>query len=96
MKKIIIAAVTLPVILLMNLMAASGCNPMSEIVDELNELASVEVTGYEGKNLSSINDFRENSIRGPQRVGIESYQLRVSGLVENPKNYSYEEVINNH
>ena len=66
-KKLIIAAVTLPVILLMNLMAISGCNPKSEFVDELNELASVEVTEYEGKNLSSINDFRENSIRGPQR-----------------------------
>lgn len=95
-KKLIIAAVTLPVILLMNLMAVSGCNPKSEFVDELNELGSVEVTEYEGKDLSSINDFRENSIRGPQRVDIESYQLRVSGLVENPKNYSYEEVINNH
>jgi len=65
-------------------------------MDETNELKPVEVQDYQGEKLSSINDFRENSIKGPQQVDIESYKLKVSGLVENPKEYIYDEVINNH
>ncbi|MBN2126898.1 MAG: molybdopterin-dependent oxidoreductase [Candidatus Diapherotrites archaeon] len=57
------------------------------------ELPSVEVREYQGENLSSINDFRENSIKGPQVIDADSYYLEVSGLVESPKNYSYEEVL---
>jgi len=30
------------------------------------ELDGVEVRQYQGENLSSVNDFRENSIKGPQ------------------------------
>ena len=56
-------------------------------------LESVEIREYEGEDLSSINDFRENSIKGPQRVDIESYQLKITGLVESPKSYTYDEVI---
>ena len=44
------------------------------------ELQTVEVREYEGKNLSSVNDFRENSIKGPQYVDIATYQLEVTGL----------------
>jgi len=29
------------------------------------QLPSVEIRQYEGKNLSSVNDFRENSIKAP-------------------------------
>ena len=57
------------------------------------ELESVEVREYEGEQLSSINDFRENSIRGPQYVDIENYQLNVTGLVENPASYAYDGII---
>ena len=59
----------------------------------VEELKGVEVTQYEGKDLSSINDFRENSIKGPQHVDIENYELKITGLVENPVSYSYDEVI---
>ncbi|MBC8274986.1 MAG: molybdopterin-dependent oxidoreductase [Chloroflexi bacterium] len=65
-------------------------------MDETNELKSVEVRDYQGEKLSSITNFRENSIKGPQQVDIESYKLKVSGLVENPEAYTYDEVINNH
>lgn len=64
--------------------------------DETKELQTVEVREYEGQNLSSINDFRENSIKGPQYVDIESYQLKITGLVNDPISYTYDEVINNH
>ena len=56
-------------------------------------LPSVEVEQYEGIDLSSINDFRENSIKGPQYVDIESYELNITGLVENPLVFKYEDVL---
>jgi DMSO/TMAO reductase YedYZ molybdopterin-dependent catalytic subunit len=65
-------------------------------MNETNELKPVEVREYQGEKLSSINDFRENSIKGPQHIDIESYKLRISGLVENPEAYTYDEVIGNH
>ncbi|TET99166.1 MAG: oxidoreductase [Candidatus Stahlbacteria bacterium] len=53
-----------------------------------------EIQTYEGEKLSSINEFRENSIRGPQKINIENYQLKVGGLVLKPIKYSYNEVFN--
>jgi DMSO/TMAO reductase YedYZ molybdopterin-dependent catalytic subunit len=57
-------------------------------------LENVEVREYQGEDLSSVNDFRENSIKGPQYVDIDNYRLEVTGLVENTGNYTYDEVIN--
>jgi DMSO/TMAO reductase YedYZ molybdopterin-dependent catalytic subunit len=59
-------------------------------------LENVEVREYEGQDLSSINDFRENSIRGPQYIDVEDYGLTVSGLVNNEMTYAYRDVISNH
>jgi DMSO/TMAO reductase YedYZ molybdopterin-dependent catalytic subunit len=63
---------------------------------EAKELETVEVREYQGQRLSSVNDFRENSIKGPQYVDIASYELKISGLVEKPMSYTYDEVIKNH
>jgi DMSO/TMAO reductase YedYZ molybdopterin-dependent catalytic subunit len=60
------------------------------------ELPSAEVRRYEGENLSSINDFRENSIKGPQYVDRDTYRLEITGLAENPGSYTYDQVIDNH
>ncbi|HML04894.1 MAG TPA: molybdopterin-dependent oxidoreductase [Methanobacterium sp.] len=60
------------------------------------KLDNVEVKEYKGQKLSSVNDFRENSIKGPQYINESTYRLEVTGLVTNPKNYTYGEVINNH
>jgi DMSO/TMAO reductase YedYZ molybdopterin-dependent catalytic subunit len=57
-------------------------------------LAPVEVREYEGVDLSSINAFRENSIKGPQDIDVESYTLRITGLVTNSTSYTYDEVLN--
>jgi DMSO/TMAO reductase YedYZ molybdopterin-dependent catalytic subunit len=64
--------------------------------DETNGLAPVEIREYEGADLSSINSFRENSIEGPQEIDMESYTLRITGLVVNSKNYTYDEVMDKH
>jgi hypothetical protein len=57
-------------------------------------LAPVEVREYEGVDLSSINAFRENSIKGPQEIDVESYSLSITGLVTNSTSYTYDEVLN--
>ena len=60
---------------------------------KVQELGGVEVSEYKGENLSSIDDFRENSIKGPQQVDIENYRLEVTGLAGKPASYTYDEVI---
>ena len=53
----------------------------------------VEVTEYQGYRLDSLTNFRENSIKGPQKVDIATYRLRVTGLVEQDLEYTYDEVL---
>jgi len=57
------------------------------------QLHGVEIREYQGEKLGSINDFRENSIKGPQYIDPETYELRVTGLVENYLKYTYDDVL---
>ncbi len=57
------------------------------------ELGTTEVREYAGENLSSINDFRENSIRGPQHISLDDYRLEITGLVEKPLSLTYDEAL---
>lgn len=66
-----------------------GSGPRSAATD----LGYAEVREYEGRDLSSISDFRENSITGPQKVDESSYRLRVKGHVERPLSLTYGEVL---
>ncbi len=59
----------------------------------ITELTAVEIREYQGERLSSIADFRENSIRGPQYVDPGTYRLSVTGLVDRPLSLSYDQVI---
>lgn len=65
----------------------------SEVKAELEKLADVEVQDYEGKRLDSVSAFRENSIKGVQEIDVSNYQLEITGLVNEPKNYTYDEVL---
>jgi DMSO/TMAO reductase YedYZ molybdopterin-dependent catalytic subunit len=56
------------------------------------QLNSVEVKEYQGQNLSSVASIPETSIKGPQHVNISSYRLEVTGLVQKPQNYTYDQV----
>ena len=56
-------------------------------------LSAVEVRAYQGNDLSSINDFRENSIRGPQYVNTSDYRLTVTGLTNKTDVYTYQDVL---
>lgn len=52
-----------------------------------------EIRDYQGENLSSIADFRENSIGGPQNVNASTYRLQITGLVNRTVEYTYDEVL---
>ncbi len=52
-----------------------------------------EIREYEGEYLSSISSFRENSIKGPQNIDLSTYSLTIKGLVNESKEYTYDEVI---
>jgi DMSO/TMAO reductase YedYZ molybdopterin-dependent catalytic subunit len=71
---------------------ASGKELQAE-TEKTESLKPVEIRNYEGKDLSSINDFRENSIKGSQHVDRNTYRLKITGLVEKPAQYSYDQVI---
>ncbi len=69
--------------------AMTGASP----INRLPELEAVEIREYQGENLGSVSDFRENSIKGPQYVNQSDYRLRITGLIYEEKSYTYEEVL---
>ena len=92
MKHAKLVTVGFLVLVISALIFSSGCIRKQQQEEEPVEY--VEIREYEGEKLSSIDDFRENSIKGPQRVDKESYVLEITGLVENPQTYSYDEIVN--
>jgi hypothetical protein len=74
-------------------------NPAIEILAETAEpetLETVEIREYQGKDLSSIDDFFENSIKGPQYIDAENYTLTFWGLINNQLQLTYDKVVNNY
>lgn len=55
-------------------------------------LSGVEINNYHGEKLGSVNDFRENSIKGPQYIDKNTYKLEIAGLVSKPTEYSYNDI----
>jgi DMSO/TMAO reductase YedYZ molybdopterin-dependent catalytic subunit len=70
-----------------------GCSSGNE-ENEVPGMEIIEVREYQGEDLSSINQFRENSIAGPQYVDVKTYKLNITGLVDKPLALTYDEVIN--
>jgi DMSO/TMAO reductase YedYZ molybdopterin-dependent catalytic subunit len=56
-------------------------------------LSPVEVRSYKGADLSSVNDFHENSILGPQNVNISTYRMTVTGLTNRTVVLTYDEIL---
>ena len=80
------------VLIFLSILLTSGCATQ----DKIKELQSVEVREYNGENLSSFVEVRDASIKGPQKIDISTYKLEVSGLVKEEREYTYDQVINNH
>ena len=76
-------------------LASPACNRgmRDEPKTTVSPLAAVQVTQYQGQMLGSIDNFRENSIKGPQVVDSAKYRLSITGLVASPKRLAYEEVL---
>jgi DMSO/TMAO reductase YedYZ molybdopterin-dependent catalytic subunit len=70
----------------------SGASSSAEATP-IAQLAAVQVREYKGKKLSSIEDFRENSIKGPQVVDLSTYKLKLTGEVTTETTLSYAEVV---
>jgi DMSO/TMAO reductase YedYZ molybdopterin-dependent catalytic subunit len=90
-KTSVVGIVLLAVVLLAGLSLVSCAG--NDGTGNTGGLPFVEVREYEGVNLSSINEFRENSIAGPQYVDLETYKLKITGLVQNPVEYTYDDVL---
>jgi DMSO/TMAO reductase YedYZ molybdopterin-dependent catalytic subunit len=88
-RNILFVALSMMVVALIAVGVNTGCC-------QTEGLAPVEVREYEGVDLSSINAFRENSIKGPQEIDVESYSLSITSLVTNSTSYTYDEVLNRH
>ncbi len=76
------------IILLLTLTSFTGC-----FTEEL-ELDAVEIREYQGEKLNSVNDFRENSIKGPQYIDQKNYTLTISGLINQTQYLTYQEILN--
>jgi DMSO/TMAO reductase YedYZ molybdopterin-dependent catalytic subunit len=88
-KALILIAILIVIIYILTLLIQlPSVSPGSTI-----PLDSVEVRSYEGERLSSVNDFRENSIRGPQFVNESDYRLTIGGLTNKTVVYTYRDVL---
>ena len=78
------------IIILITTTLLTGC-----ATEEL-QLDTVEIREYQGEKLNSVNDFRENSIKGPQYIDQNNYTLTINGLVDQPQFYPYNEILTNY
>ncbi len=61
--------------------------------DKAGSAEPAEMREYQGTKLSSVNDFRENSIKGSQYIDRDAYRLTISGLVDSTRTYTYDEIV---
>lgn len=80
-----------PALLLLPFVCCGG-GPATAPADD-NSPPVVEIREYMGERLHSTNDMRENSIKGPQPVDIESWRLSVEGLVDSPLEFTYDDLL---
>lgn len=73
--------------------AALALAPALTSGQETAKAKPVEIREYKGEKLDPISNFYENSIKGPRRVDIKAFRLKVGGLVDKPLSLSYDEVL---
>ncbi|WP_342305466.1 molybdopterin-dependent oxidoreductase [Methanolobus sp. ZRKC5] len=70
-------------------MLTSGC--LEDSREEIN--ISGEATEFEGMELTPISKQRNNGIEGTQYIDQDTYELRVYGLVDEPLNFTYDQLV---
>ncbi len=73
------------------LMLTGLCIPIQGWAQD--EPQQVEIQEYQGAKLGSVDDFRENSIKGVQIIDPDTYVLQVDGLVQTPSSFTYKELL---
>ncbi len=68
-------------------------DPDSHSSASLARFRAGEILEYQGKLLSPAVGPRDNSIKGVQQVNIDTYSLRVTGLVNNEVSMNYAQVL---
>ena len=73
----------------------SNNNPKPDVVSKatMDRYQENEIREYKGANLDPAIGPRDNSIKGIQYVDIDTYRLKITGLVEQQKELAYEEVL---
>lgn len=66
----------------------AGCTGSSSV-----EVNGTETRTYQGQQLSSARDFRDETIGGDRRIDAGTYTLTITGLVKAPKTFSYDDVL---
>ena len=89
--KTILSGLLIAYFILSIFIVSSGCISERDSQDTLNN--SEEVTEYEGRQLTPISEQRNNAIEGTQFIDQDTYELQVYGMVENPLNLSYEQLL---
>lgn len=98
--------VTIALFALALAIAAAGCRgtsapsaettstPAEEVAEsEATTLPAVEVQSYRGMRLDARDQaLQENSIKGPQEIDRAKWRLRVDGLVNEPRTFTYRQV----
>lgn len=79
------------------LLVVSGCSGDSDIDGQstatVDRYRESEIREYQGMNLDPAIGPRDNSIKGVQYVDIDTYTLKVTGLVDDPIELSYNQVL---
>lgn len=68
-------------------------DPDSHSSASLARFRAGEIQEYQGKLLSPAVGPRDNSIKGVQKIDIDAYSLRITGLVNNEVIMNYEQVL---
>jgi len=74
------------------LLSGCGDNSATSPVDDSGAKVA-EISEYGGQQLSSTDSMPENSLHGTQNVNIDTWQLKVEGMVDHPRKFTYDELL---
>lgn len=74
-------------------LSAAGCITQGSPSSTPSPGGAVELTEFNGQKLDPVDSIRINSIKGTQRIDADAYSINISGLVNNPKSYSYNDLM---
>lgn len=55
-----------------------------------------EIREYNGKEISSISDLQETSLKGPPEIDMKKYRLKITGNVDTNLTLTYDEIIDSY